>query len=262
MMIFTDRFFPAAIALAAGLALNGCAPSIQKLQSETLLPEIDIVQLKENSEEALKLAQEAKLNVQTVNSRLTEIDNRLVVLADDVSSVSLAKIEEIDNRLSLLIEACKDLQEQISAIEVMPRVRVQKAPGVPEPSTFSPGSTEYSVYANALKTFDAKNYDDAEKLFSEVIQKYPKGEYAPAAQYWIGECFFSRGDFAKAIAAFQKTLTYEKTAKEDDAQFKIGISYLKMGKGDHAREQLQAVIDRFPGSEYAPRASKYIDEFK
>ncbi|MFW6221887.1 MAG: hypothetical protein ACOC4C_05410, partial [Fibrobacterota bacterium] len=87
------------------LFLVGCAPSLDQMENETLLPEIDIVQLKENSDEALKLSQETKLEFQTINSRLTDIDNRIVVLNEEVSSVSLAKIEEIENRLALLIEA-------------------------------------------------------------------------------------------------------------------------------------------------------------
>jgi tol-pal system protein YbgF len=258
------------IALLAALALaGGCAPSLQKLQNETLLPEIDIVQLKENSDQALKIAQEAKLNVQTVNTRLTEMDNRLVSLSDEVSSVSLAKIEEIENRLALLIEACKDLQEQINVLEVSPRVRSGKKEGAPESPTFSPSaasplhaSTEYSSYENALKSFDKRVYEEAEKQFADLISKFPSGEYAPSAQYWIGECQFARGDYAKAIAAFQKVLTYGKSAKDDDAQLKIGLSYLKMGKNDHARQELQTLIDRYPGSEHAARAEKYLHEIK
>ena len=38
--------------------------AMKQAEEKALLPEIDIVQLKENSDEALKLAQEAKLEVQ------------------------------------------------------------------------------------------------------------------------------------------------------------------------------------------------------
>ncbi len=165
----------------------GCAPNLEQLENEALLPEIDIVQLKENSDEALKLAQEAKLNVQVVNTRLTELDNQLVVLSEEVSAVSLAKIEEIENRLALLIEAYKDLHEQVSALEVLPQVRTnpkkKKAP-----PTFSPSgasalltSTEYSEYNNALDLFDSGEYKSAIKEFDALLKKYPHGKYAVTA---------------------------------------------------------------------------------
>jgi tol-pal system protein YbgF len=251
--------------VAAAAILTGCAPSVQKLENETLLPEIDIVQLKENSDQALKIAQETRLTVQTLNSRMTEIDNRLTALSDEVSSVSLAKIEELENRLSLLIEAYKDLQEQIAALEVMPRVKVKK--GNEATATFSPNSAlpvtqEYTLYETGLKAFDKRVWDEAEKIFTEVIAKYPKSAYAPQAQYWIGEGYFTQGELAKAIAAFQKVQTYDKNSKNDDAQFKIGQSYFNMGKYDHAREALSYLVDRYPGSDFVPRAQKLLEEIK
>jgi len=113
------------VVIGAGL-LVGCGSSLKKMEGETLLPEIDVVQVKEYSEEALKLAQEAKIDVQMINTKISDIDNKLMVLTEEVSSVSLAKIEELENRLSLLIEAFKDLHEQMASIEVLPQVRVGK----------------------------------------------------------------------------------------------------------------------------------------
>ena len=107
----------------------GCAASRQQLGNEALLPEIDVIQVKEHSDEALKLAQEAKLDVEVVTNKLTETDNRLILLSEEVSSVSIAKIEELENRLALLIEAYKDLQAQVTALEAMPRSRAKKSTG-------------------------------------------------------------------------------------------------------------------------------------
>jgi antitoxin component HigA of HigAB toxin-antitoxin module len=95
--------------------LAGCAatkPS-PKVVTESLLPEIDVLQVKENSDEALKLAQEAKIEVQTISTKLTEMDNRVSLLSEEIGDVSLAKIEELENKFALLVEAMKDLQVQM-----------------------------------------------------------------------------------------------------------------------------------------------------
>lgn len=245
----------------------GCAPSLNRLENESLLPEIDVVQVKEYSEEALKLAQEAKIDVQMVNTKLSEIDNRLVILSEEVSSVSLAKIEEIENRLSLLIEAFKDLYEQMAAIELLPQIRISKKGK--KSAIFSPSnaatlvtSSEYDHYQEALRTFDKRTYDKARVMFSDMLKKFPNGEYSDKAQYWIGECYYAEADYASAIASFNKVLKYEKTSKADDAQLKLGLSYLRIGNSSMALDEFKRLINRYPASEYVPRAKKYLTEIR
>lgn len=258
--------------LYIGLILSyvtGCAPTLEQVESETLLPEIDIVQLKENSDEALKLAQETKLEFQSINSRLSDIDSRITILNEEVSSVSLAKIEEIENRLALLIEAYKDLHETVSALEVLPQVRVNKNKKPKASPTFSPtspsgllSSNEYDMYRKALDTFDQRNYDQARKMFSNVLKQFPDGKYSSNAHYWIGECFYALGDYASGIAAFNKVLAFSEGTKQDDAQMKLGMSYLLMGSNSKAQEEFTRLINRYPNSEYMPRAKRYLSNIQ
>lgn len=252
------------VLVITGLTI-GCGPSLRKLEGETLLPEIDVVQVKEYSEEALKLAQEAKIDVQMINTKISDIDNKLMVLTEEVSSVSLAKIEELENRLSLLIEAFKDLHEQMAALKVSPRIRVGKR----KSATFSPSdaatmvtSSEYDHYQNALRTFDKRAYGTAKDMFSDLLKKFPKGDYSDKAQYWVGECFYAKADYANAIAAFNKVLKYKKTSKADDSQLKLGLCYLRMGKNGMAADEFKRLINRYPASEYVPRAEKYLADIK
>ena len=246
----------------------GCAGSLQQIETEALLPEIDVIQVKENSDEALKLAQETKLDVEVLSAKLTEIDNKIIVLSEEVSSVSLAKIEELETRLSLLIEAYKDLQAQIKAIEAMPVRTISTTKKSPDP-TFSPSSAsglissgEYDLYQKGLNTFNSRQYETAIKIFNDVLQQYPSGKYTDNAHYWIGECYYAQGDFASAIASFRKVLTTQNSSKGDDAQLKVGLSFLKMGQQGMAKAELQKLIDRYPASEYVPRARKYLAEIK
>jgi len=258
------------IAAAALLFASGCAGPAQQVETETLLPQIDVVQVKEDSDEALKIAQEAKLDVEALNTKITEIDNKIILLSEEISSVSIAKIEELENRMTLLIEAYKDLQAQINAIEVLPRVRVNKKKAKPQPPSFSPNSsvtllnpsTEYEEYHAALRVFNARNYQKAIELFSAVYEKFPQGTYADNCVYWIGEANYSRGDFAAAVSWFKKVFSFPNTSKADDAQLKIGLSYLKLGQYGNAKAQLKHLVDRYPASEYVPRAKKYLADMK
>jgi tol-pal system protein YbgF len=267
-------FFSKAVAFivvgSAVLLIAGCAGTAPKPVSEAILPEIDVVQVKENSEEALKISQETKLDVEVINNKLTEIDNKLVTLGEDVSSVSVAKIEEIENRLSLLVEAFKDLQAQVTTIQNNPTVRPSR-PAATGPATFSPtaaaaagqtSNTEYDSYQNALRVFNARNYDKALQLFSDIVKQYPSGAYTDNCLYWGGECSYAQNDFAKAVAQFNKVFDFKNSSKADDAQLKIGMCYMKMGQSALAKAEFKKLVERYPASEYVPRAQKYLSEIK
>lgn len=262
------------IVLSAVLILAGCAAQTKQLQNEALLPEIDVVQVKENSDQALKISQEIKLDIDAINTKLIENDNKLTTLSGEISNVSAAKIEEIENRISLLIEAFKDMQAQIKALETMP-LRSQKSQSSSGDATFSPASSvssrpasrivsspEIDLYNMGLRSFNSKNYRDAIKIFTDVLTRFPSGEYADNSQFWMGECFFSMGDFTSAIKSYQKVLTINGSPKSDDAQFKIGVTYIKLGQQALARTELETLINRYPASEYVDRARKLIEEIR
>ena len=254
--------------VAAVLLCVGCAASVKDQNTSALLPEIDVVQVKENSDQALKIAQEAKLGMDAINSKLAELDSRIVLLSEEVSSVSIAKIEEQENRLSLLVEAYKDLQADVATLQANPRASTKSASG--GSATFSPSSAsgilkttpEYDSYNNALRTFNARNYEQAAALFTETLAKFPAGAYSDNCQFWTAECQYATGDYASAIASFRKVPGYANSSKADDAQLKIGLSFLKMGQYGPAKQELQTLIDRYPASEYVTRARKYLTEMK
>lgn len=248
------------------LVCVGCASTKQQTGGEALLPEIDVIQVKEHSDEALKLAQEAKLDVEVLTNKLTETDNRMILLSEEVSSVSIAKIEEIESRLSLLIEAYKDLEARVTALEAMPLRRPKKKA---KPATFSPssakpllGSNEYHLYMSGVRTYNSNVYDKAIAIFSDVLKQYPEGEYGDKARFWTGLCYYAMGDYASAVSSFTHVMDFKNSPKADDAQFKIGMSYLKMGQPAMAKEELKKLIDRYPSSEYIDQAKKYLAEIR
>jgi len=271
-MIIVARMVRYGVVASAVLLIFGCAGTAPRPVTEAILPEIDVVQVKENSEEALKISQETKLDVEVINNKLTEMDNKLVTLAEDVSSVSVAKIEEIENRLSLLVEAFKDLQAQVTAIQNAPTVgRPATAKPATGPATFSPSAaaspaltanTEYDSYQNALRVFNARNYDKALQLFSDIVKQYPSGAYTDNCWYWSGECCYAQNDFAKAVSLFNRVFDFKNSSKADDAQLKIGMCYMKMGQSALAKTEFKKLVERYPASEYVPRAQKYLSEIK
>jgi len=257
------------LAAIAGLLLARCAaPVTEELNEQILLPEIDVVQVKENADEALRIARETKLAISSVETKMAELDAKILLLQEEISAVSIAKIEEVENRLALLIEAYKDLQSQISAIIVLPQVKVKKTR--PKPVTFNPSSAtaliqtspEYDLYHSGLRAFNSRNFEKALEIFQKTLEQFPGGSYTDNCHYWTGESLYALERFSAAINSFKRVFEFRNSSKADDALLKIGLCHLKLGNYGEAKQQLQLLVDRYPASEYVSRAKKYLWELQ
>jgi tol-pal system protein YbgF len=255
------------VTLAMASLIAGCATTGKlKGSADALLPEIDVVQVKEKSDEALKLAQEAKLDIEVLMTRLTELDSRVIALSEEVAGISSAKLEELETRLALLTEAYKDLLTQVKTNSIS-SVASSKKGG--QGATFSPASAvnlltspEYTLYQKGLHFYNAKNYDEALAAFADLLKEFPEGTYVADAHFWTGECNYALSSYSTAVVAYQKAIEIRGSSKADDAQYKLGLTYLKLGQQGLAKDALKMVLHRYPGSEYVPRAEKQLKTLK
>ncbi len=61
-----------------------------------------------------------------------------------------------------------------------------------------------------------------------------------------------------ALDAFKRVFQYVATEKDDDAQLKLGYSYLKLNDRDSALIEFTRLTVDYPDSEYLPRAQEQI----
>lgn len=286
-------------ACAASLILSGCASAPKSKSGDPSLPEIDVLQLKENSDEALKLAQETKLEIQTLAAKVNELEGRISSLGDEVAGLPLSKLEELAAQVSLVSEQLRTLEDRMGKATAQPTAPGRKElhtfqpnaidTGKPETSELPPpapatgkapaptGETgkpkaplpepvkkpsaseaEAGMYKKAFDLYYARDYEQASKRFEELLQKFPNGTYADNCRYWIGECHFAVGNFAKAVAAFRKVFTFPESEKADDAQLKLGYCYLRLGEKKRAAEEFKKVVSLYPDSEYTERAKEEL----
>ncbi len=254
----------------------GCSSVAPPLQKDIMVPEIDVIQVKENSDEAIKLAQETKLEVDALSAKVTEIDNKIFLLTEQLSKLSVNKFEQMENQLLLLTEEIKALQEReyiANAPSIkLPAGRVDKyvEDNVSmEIATFKPaaGSGETSEpvrvqYKKGLLAFNKKNMKEAIVAFKKAYGEEPEGPLADNALYWMGECYFLMGDYAQAIEYFQKVFSFVETEKADDTQLKLGFCYLKLGKKSQALVEFDKLIQQYPESEYIQRTKDQIAKIR
>jgi len=104
-------------------------------------------------------------------------------------------------------------------------------------------------YRHALNTLKERQVEKAIVLFKTFISSYPDQSYTDNALYWLGECYYTKRNYAKAIDHFERVIREQPSGnKVPDALLKVGYSYIKMGKLDNARVVLKSVLESFPNA--------------
>ncbi|MCK5219107.1 tetratricopeptide repeat protein, partial [bacterium] len=79
------------------------------------------------------------------------------------------------------------------------------------------------------------------------LNHYPRSSRKPIVEYMLGEIYFSRGKFNKALAYYkQLTTKLDHIAFGDSAMFRMGECYFNLGKIDKAEAMWGAMSRRYP----------------
>lgn len=118
---------------------------------------------------------------------------------------------------------------------------------------------EQAAYEQALNILREGRYADAAQAYRQFLTTWPNGRYADNAQYWLAETQYVTRQFPQALEEFGKVVNgYPNSAKLPDALLKMGYIHYEQGDWKAARENLQAVTQRFPDSTAARLAGERL----
>jgi tol-pal system protein YbgF len=125
-----------------------------------------------------------------------------------------------------------------------------------QPQAEVPGQ---ELYQQALESFYAMKYKQAQTTWAEFVKGFPKDPLVPNAIFWQGECFFQMQDYANAVLTYQKVIEdHSKSNKYTAALLKQGISFFKLKKDQAGKLVLEDLIKKHPQSAEAKRAQAYL----
>ncbi len=102
-----------------------------------------------------------------------------------------------------------------------------------------------TAYDYAKKLNTTGEYDRSNLLLSKIIELFPEDNIAENCLYWMGENYYSKKDYRKAIESFNSVLNNKWSGKDADALFKLGITYFELNKFEDALKYFQKIIDNF-----------------
>ena len=230
------------------LALGGCAVS----------PEEDPVYIRMNDLDARVQRIERVLT----NQSLLELAQRIDALQADLRTIR-GEVELLQNETqggkTQSRNLYGDLEKRLAALETLGGVGAAPAAGGALPP-LAGGASEQATYDAAMASLRGGGYDKAIASFREVVANYPTGDLASNAQFWIGESYYTKGDLESAITAYRKVLSdWPLSRKAPDAMVKLGFSLSDLKRNGEARNTLDDVVRKYPGT---PAAQLAADRLK
>jgi len=217
--------------IAAVFIFSGCvAPmvsqqNISDLKGEMAQLQIQFNELQKNHADLYAKADTEFVSLEAINAAIADLQNRILLLNQTVGELKSAvkKVESSERTEALL------------------------------PS---------DLYQNSYSDYSMGKYDLAYQGFKSFIDKYPNAELAPQAQFYIGECFYSRKQWKQALDEYSKIEDkYKKSDLVPTAKLKIALCYEQLGKLGEAMNIFGTIVKDFPQSPESLTAKDKIRKY-
>jgi tol-pal system protein YbgF len=214
----------------------------------------------------------ARLEESIRNIGVVELVRQLDQLANEVAKLR-GQLEVVANENQQIQKRQRDfyldLDSRLKRLEGAPAAAAAPAPAgtaaVPTPETAPAGqprvvsrddqARELKAYDVASNLFRRNDFAPAIEQFRSFLREFPQSQLASNAQYWIGISYANLKDYPNALAAQEQVLVkHPQSAKAPDALLAIAAIQAEQGDNGSARNTLEDIIARFPGSEAAGKA--------
>src|SRR5215471_12441605 len=199
-----------------------------------------------------------KLNtaVQTLQKTVGQETNDSKSKVDQISGQVQALHDAVDELKARLAKVSKQLDDMQTAQQNIVAPPAGSAPGGSPGAASAPAAPPADqLYNDGLRDYNAAKNDLASQEFTQYLQVYGNTDLAGNAQFYLGEIAYRQGNFSSAVQAYNKVLDqYPGGNKAAAAQLKKGYALLELGQRDAGVQELRSLISRYPKSPEALQA--------
>ena len=211
-----------------------------------------------SSQEVIVRLGEMDENLRQSVGKIDELQYKIKTLEDKINLIN----KDVDLRLSQMegktVGGGSGAAEQPAQKFAAPVA--QNAPaaivgaGITKGDDLAPVKTKSAeeIYQEGQAALKAGQNDEAAALFTSLMTRYPEHKLAENAQYWLGEAYYAKKDYAKSAVTFAKGYEkYKNGNKGADNIFKLGMSFKELGKTKEACTAFVNLPKEFPKAEQA-----------
>lgn len=132
-------------------------------------------------------------------------------------------------------------------------------PSLPSPETTA--GNERDGYRDAFELLKQRKYPEAVDAFNDLLRRYPQGQYADNARYWLAETYYVQRNYPAALAEFDRLVQLNAgSPRVPGALLKIGYIQYEQEAYDQARAVLRQVVAQYPQSTEARLAQSRLEK--
>lgn len=194
-----------------------------------------------------------------IRGELTKSQNELTAIRQTLSSdvEGLKKDRtQVMTEMSKLRERVYAVNSDLTSLTIDLQSVITKERAAAEKRRLEAINKQYKA---ALAEYNRGRHENSIVLFEEFLKANPDCELSPNAYYWIGENYYSAGNYPKALRQFQEVVDrYQGHDKAWDAQLKIGLTYFQMQDYESTYNELMVIKNYNPSYPQMKIVDKYL----
>ena len=181
-------------------------------------------------------------------SKVDQVSSQVQSLHDSV--------DELKARMAQISKQLNDMQSALQNVQAPPSG--QPTPGQTQPQ--QPQAPPPDVlYNQALSDYNAGKYPLSSQEFGDYIKYYGNTDLAGNAQFYLADIEYRNGNYQQAVQDYDKVLEeYPSGNKAAAAQLKKGYALLQLDQRDAGVRELRSLIARYPKSLEAQQARERL----
>ena len=184
----------------------------------------------------------------TLQKQQTDSGSHVDQLSGQIQALN-DTLDELKARLAKVSKQLEDMQaaqQNVAAQQSQQTQQQQQQTQAPPPDV---------LYNNALRDYNAAKNDLAAQEFADYIKYYPNTDLAGNAYFYLADLEFRQGNYQQAVKDYDQVLQNFPTGnKAPAAQLKKGFALLELGQKDSGIAELRRLIQRYPRSNEALQA--------
>jgi tol-pal system protein YbgF len=173
--------------------------------------------------------------------KVEQLSGQIQALNDTMDELK-ARLTKLSAQLDQMAQAQQNLNQQ--------QQQQQQQAQAPPPDV---------LYNSALRDYNSNNTQLANQEFNDYIKYYPNTDLAGNAFFYLAEISYRQSDFQQAVKFYDQVVqNFPSGAKAAAAQLKKGASLIQLGQKDDGIKELRHVIQRYPRSVEATQAREQL----
>jgi tol-pal system protein YbgF len=171
-------------------------------------------------------------------------------------------LDELKARLGKVSKQLEDMQAAQQNLSSQQASAAGQAPGAGQTGSqplSAQAPPPDVLYNNGLRDYNAGNGDLATQEFSDYIKFYPNTDLAGNAYFYLAELAYRQGNYQAAVKNYDQVLqSFPDGNKAAAAELKKGFSLVELGQKDEGVTALRHVVQRYPRSNEALQAKERL----